>query len=69
MTDHLDALRLRLSNEKTRLSAETTGAGRAFRARQIAQVEREIAHEERFLAKQPENTMSDDELLNALLED
>ena len=54
--EHLNALRLRLSHLKCGPQSELTSVW-------IAQCEREIAGEERFLAK---TEMSDDELLAAL---
>lgn len=64
-TDHLNALRFRLSNERVRLANATSAQEREIRSVWVAQIEKEIAGEERFLAARlPE--MSDDELLAAL---
>jgi uncharacterized lipoprotein YddW (UPF0748 family) len=69
MTDasHLSALRVRLSNEREYLRRAKTDAERKLRGVWIAQIEREIAHEERFIAERAElPEISDDELLAAL---
>lgn len=74
---HLDALQARLGREKARLAAaqaarpsRRTANEIAFRQREIAACEREIAGEYKFLGIQPltleEIMMSDDELLAAL---
>ena len=63
---HLDTLRLGLSHERDRLAAAKTDAERAIRAVWVAQREREIAGEERFLGIAPAAPISDDELLAAL---
>lgn len=74
---HLDALQARLSREKSRLaSAQSARPSRctaneiAFRQREIAACEKEIAGEYKFLGIEPltleEIMMSDDELLAAL---
>lgn len=60
---HLDALELRLSNERVRLSQAKTKGEQELRKVWIAQMEREIAGERKFLV---ENTMSDDEIMAAL---
>lgn len=66
---HLDAIELRLSNERVLLSASKTSAERAHRQVLVAQIERELVGELEFLGKAagaaPE--MSDDELLKALM--
>jgi hypothetical protein len=68
-TSHLNALQLRLSNERNYLAKAKTEGERALRKVWIAQIEKEIAGEEKFLAKQePEVEMTDDELLAALSE-
>jgi hypothetical protein len=64
---HLNALNLRLSNERGYLAKAKTQGERDLRKVWIAQIEKEIANELAFLAKQdnlPE--MTDDELLEAL---
>lgn len=70
MTDltHLNALSLRLSHERGYLAAAKSEKERALRAVWIAQIEREIANEKRFLGidDAPQSDMSDDELLAAL---
>ena len=64
---HLEALTLRLFNERARLSAAKTSNERNQRAVWVAQIEREIAGEMAFLAKVDDlPEMSDDELLEAL---
>lgn len=64
---HLDALRLGLSHERARLAAAKTGAERALRSVWVAQLEREIAAEERFLGVVPAADISDDELMAELM--
>jgi hypothetical protein len=72
MTDlsHLDALVSRLVREKARLVAATTESEVAFRIREIAACEKEIAAEYKFLGIAPltidEILMSDDDLLREL---
>lgn len=65
---HLNAIELRLSNERARLSVAKTSAERAHRQVLVAQIERELAGELEFLGKAAgaAPAMSDDELLNAL---
>lgn len=46
---HLDALELRLSNERMRLAAAKRPRERELRAVWVAGIEREIAAEKRFL--------------------
>jgi len=69
-TSHLDALKLRLSHERSYLAAAKTQKERAIRQVWIAQIEREIAAEMAFLGQtaiDPEiAAMSDDELLAEL---
>ena len=69
--DHLEALQARLSREKSRLADASTANEIAFRTREIAACEREIAGEYKFLGIAPltldEILMSDDELLAELL--
>jgi phosphosulfolactate phosphohydrolase-like enzyme len=57
---HLDALNLRLSNERNRLATAKTVRERDMRKVWVAQIEKEIAFEV------PEGQMTDDELLAAL---
>ena len=67
---HLDALELRLSHEKAKLSAAKTQAERIFRAVTLAQCEREIAGEIAFLGSRfsaPVAGLSDEDLLAQLL--
>ena len=72
MTDlsHLEALQSRLSRETARRNGARTDSERAFREREIAACEREIAGEYKFLGIAPLTTeeilMSDDELLAEL---
>lgn len=65
---HLDALNLRLSNERARLAAATEATERHLRAVWVAQVEREIAGELEFLGLEAPAAveMSDEELLKEL---
>ncbi len=67
---HLDALTDRLFREKGRLASAKNASEAAFRQREIAACEREIAGEYKFLGIKPlsldEILMSDDELLAAL---
>lgn len=66
---HLNALQVRLSNEKVRLANAKTPAEREMRAVWIAGIEKEISREIEFLGKQePEVEMTDDEILAALSE-
>jgi outer membrane murein-binding lipoprotein Lpp len=67
-TKHLNALQLRLSNERNALARAKTSKERDLRKVWIAQIEKEIAGEEKFLKKKkPEVDMTDEELLAALL--
>ena len=70
MTDfsHLNALQDRLFREQSRLAAATNANERAFREREIASCEREIAGEYKYLGIEPValDDISDDELLAAL---
>jgi hypothetical protein len=62
-TNHLAALEIRLSHERARFAKDNS----PIRAVWIAQIEKEIANEKKFLGIEdnlPE--MSDDELLKAL---
>jgi hypothetical protein len=68
---HLDALRVRLSHERSYLTQEKTEDGKTMRRMWIRQIEREIAQEEKFLGIEPlscDADMTDDELLAALTE-
>ena len=63
---HLNSLELRLSNERGYLAKAKTEGERELRRVWIAQIEKEIAGEHAFIAKQDD--MSDDELLAELLQ-
>lgn len=52
--EHLDALNLRLSNERVRLQSAKTEREREMRRVWIAQIEKEIADEYRFLGRTPD---------------
>jgi hypothetical protein len=67
-TDHLDALRLRLSHEREYLAAAKTDNERQLRNVWIDQIEREIADELILLGHHDidDLDMSDDELLAEL---
>ena len=68
MTKHLDALRLRLSNERGRLAAAKTANEIELRKVWIAGIEKEIVQEEAFLRQhEPTAGMTDDELLAELV--
>ena len=64
MTSHLDALNLRLSNERNYLAKAKTQGERDLRKVWIAQIQKEIGAEQAFIGDE----MSDDELLAALSE-
>lgn len=68
-SSHLNALNLRLSNERNRLAQAKTPKEREQRQVWVAQVEKEIRQEEAFLKKKsgPLPKMSADELLRELL--
>jgi|JI6StandDraft_1071083.scaffolds.fasta_scaffold212289_2 hypothetical protein len=67
MIKHLDALLLRLSNERARLAATKSPNEIELRKVWIAGIEKEIAQEEAFLHnKEPATYMTDDELLAEL---
>ena len=66
MNTHLDALELRLSNERIRLSEAKTKKEIKLRQVWIAQIEKEIQSEKDFIGIDDFN-MSDDELLAELL--
>lgn len=59
---HLEALELRLSNERCRYAADKSPIRKVW----IAQIEKEIANEKKFMAKN-EVSMTDDELLAELM--
>ena len=67
-TSHLDALNLRLSNERMRLAAAKTPYERQLRAAWVASAEREVAGELVFLDAQAPilGDLSDEELLAEL---
>lgn len=68
MTDmsHLHALELRLHNERGYLARAKTEGERALRRVWIAQIEKEILGEQKFLSRdQPE--MTDEEILAELM--
>lgn len=68
-TSHLNALELRLSNERIRLANAKGETERQLRTVWIAQIEKEISAEQEFLTGiEGEAEMSDDELLAALAE-
>ena len=65
---HLDALELRLSNERVYLSAAKTENERNLRRVWITQIEKEIESEKKFLLlTEEELNLTDEELLNDLL--
>jgi hypothetical protein len=66
---HLDALNLRLSNERAYLFAAKSKAERELRTVWIAQIEKEIQSERAFLGLPPDvaDEMSDDELMAVLM--
>jgi hypothetical protein len=65
---HLNALRLRLSNERIRLSNEKTESGKALRCVWVNQIEKEIESEKAFLdiSESTESALTDSELLAEL---
>lgn len=65
---HLNALELRLSHERDRLAGAKTDKERALRRVWVAQIEKEIAAEHKFLGLSTdfETPVSDDELLAEL---
>lgn len=72
---HLNALQVRLSNERNRLTKAKTKNERELREVWVAQLEKEVAREIEFLKvnaeyikDDPTIEMSDDELLAALTE-
>lgn len=64
MTSHLDALELRLSNERCYLAKAKTEGEKALRKVWIAQIEKEISVEKTVTFSDAE--MTDDELLREL---
>lgn len=60
---HLDALNLRLSNERVRLANAKTDSERTLRTVWIKQIEKEIRNEEGFVTTQD---ISDEQLLREL---
>mgnify|MGYP001406827425 CR=1 FL=1 len=66
MNEHLATLHLRLSNERCRLASATSAQEVELRKVWIAQIEKEIAHEDAFLGKEPTRDLTDDELLAEL---
>jgi len=65
MTNHLNALQLRLSHERGYLAQAKTNNERALRKVWIAQIEKEIAAETKFTSETDCN-LTDDELLAEL---
>ena len=65
---HLNALQLRLSNERNRLATAKTLSEKELRAVWVKQLEKEVAGEMAFLAQNQIETvdMADDDLLAAL---
>lgn len=66
---HLDAIQLRLSHERARLSSARTLKEKRQREVWVAQAEKELADEYRFLGIQPDSSveeMSDDDLMAEL---
>ena len=62
---HLEALELRMCHERARLAGATSKSEREIRAVWVAQIENEIARE-RTRHPEPEETLTDDELMQAL---
>jgi hypothetical protein len=68
-TSHLDAIRIRLSNERSRLKVSSSDSERKFRSVCITGIERELAGELDFLGLPPDlkiNDIDDDALLAEL---
>lgn len=63
MSVHLDALNLRLSNERCYLVKAKTTMEKELRKVWISQIEKEIAHEKNFVQ---EFDLNDDEILTGL---
>lgn len=71
-TSHLEALMLRLSNERARLANASKASEIRMRQVWIAQIEDEIEGERKFLGYKAEEALSDDQLaaeLAGLLDD
>lgn len=69
-TSHLTALHNQLVRAKDRLAKEKAEAGRQLRRVWIAQIEKEIENEYKFLGVQSSSAlpeMSDDDLMNELM--
>ena len=68
LATHLHALEVRLSNERVSLGKARTAKERELRAVWVAQIEKEIKGEKKFLgvAECEETEISDDELLAML---
>jgi len=65
---HLNALQVRLSNERNYLAKAKTEGEKALRKIWISQIEKEIAFEKSHTFSDTEVEMTDDELLAALTE-
>ncbi|MDH6674373.1 hypothetical protein M2277_005065 [Paenibacillus sp. LBL] len=68
---HLEALELRLSNERVRLNNAKTENEKEIRKVWIVGIEKEIEKERQFLGikeEQTEKAVSDEDLLNELLD-
>ncbi len=67
-TSHLNALELRLSNERNYLAQSKSDDEKKLRKVWISQIEKEIAREYEFLGKRTTETpnLTDDELLAEL---
>ena len=67
---HLDALRIRLSHERVRLSEAKSDKEKELRAVWVAQIEKEIAGEMKFLGisevSDDVKKMTDEEILSEL---
>ena len=63
---HLDALELHLSNERIRLNKANSQKESNMRRVFVAQLEKEIAQERKFLGLPEPDHVSDDELLAEL---
>lgn len=69
--DHLNALNLRLSHERTSLAQAESDSERELRGVWVKQIEKEVREERAFLGLPAEESMEDisaDDLLAALLE-
>lgn len=67
-TAHYDALSNRLANERGRLASAKTEQEREMRRVWVEQIEKEMKEEaNRVLGINPDDDISDDELLKALL--